>query len=143
MPDLLTECREAAPEWMAREGWEWTASEYTDGAGADHPCGMRITVDREGRSGVYVTGWRHAASLNAVAVAQGPDLSRALAYVAGEVRTEMVARGMAKGEGPGLVERLREWTQARASLQWVGWDAGYAAAQKAVSEMLDPPADAG
>lgn len=116
MSTLLDECRAAAPAWMVAEGtwfrgvsadhrewqrWERAVWEHTQ---SGRGWCAEIAVERN------AAGWCHVSAQfmppsppadedeGIGPEAQGPDLSRALVFVAAEVRAEMVARGLAKAE---------------------------------------------
>ena len=94
MPDLLTECREAAPEWMAREGWFREDARHA--TWHDGPAALWVAAAGES---VRLTGRVDGIDYAEVATYR-ERLAPALAYVAGEVRAEMVARGLAEGLPP-------------------------------------------
>ena len=140
MSTLLDECRAAAPAWMAAEGaWlrgvsadqrEWMRWERAVWEHAQSGRGWcaEIAVERNAAgwcrvAGVYMPPAPPADADEGIGPeAQGPDLRRALAFVAAEVRAEMVARGLAEAEpdapGPARAAPLgaaRAWRTCRAS----------------------------
>ncbi len=110
--DLLTECREAAERvapWMAAEGWHWITLRRTviEAIPCSSPdgwtLGLRIV---SGESNYGVSGaWVDPDDREDGARAEGPRLAPALAFVAAELRAELVARGLAEPETYDVVLR--------------------------------------
>lgn len=103
MTTLLDECRAHAPGWMAAEGWRDQTRSVIDW-GEIGP-GAWIRVINCGLNGAVRVLGCCASEASWMAEAPRSRIAPALAYVAGEVRAEMVARGLAEPEAdaPGPV----------------------------------------
>lgn len=101
--DLLTECRAAAPAWLADE--DWTSDEVGGDVEWSHPRNGHGILGHLWAEQPDPTCYRVRALL---VIAREPAvrfelvvsgqtrLAPALAFVAGELRAEMVRRGMAE-----------------------------------------------
>jgi len=106
---LATRCTRAAPPEMAGDGWEWRDGAHVKTtAFAEHKrSGWSICVSDKtalplGGYDVW-SPWARPEVRQPAARARGKDLARALAYLYGELRREMVARGMVE-ESPDEID---------------------------------------
>jgi hypothetical protein len=100
---LLDECKAAAPAWMAAEGWVSVSRARCEWESGDGAASLAV-FNADGM--VRVIGWVGDLCMADVR-ADRKRTGSALSYVAGEVRAEMVARGIA---APDESERWVEQT---------------------------------